>query len=616
MHRDDSKDSAVTLLYAENLAPSELNVIKIVEFLGGTVKAVKLTGELVRNPHALKSQVPAGGRLIARAHTLAKLAGENSQGEVLRAALTGLGASVLVYGFGQTPGGSEVLRALTAGSLAGVEPAPTAGQRIRVVSDARDICRQLSGLDFDAIGPGQQFIFVGSASQGAYSPLVSLGQRPFFVRPNAGHGRVFLLAGPEIADLDAEVPRGRSILQSLSSLAPVLMFLHGSSKNGFWHNETPAACFVLDDPLLRARYGFLDYQKLLALMERGGFSTSIAFIPWNFNRSSRPVAELLAANPRRYSLCVHGCDHTRGEFGATNYLLLRAKAQQALERMTLHRNLTGLDFDDVMVFPQGIFSTPALKALKTCGYLAAVNSSPYAVDADNRFTLGELLDVSVARSNFPLFLRRPADGLADLAFDLFLGKPALVVEHHGFFREGYDALAETVQELYRVERGLRWANLGTVCSRACLQKVAENGTIHVKFFTDRFSLRNETSLPKHYALFRRTPREQGATTVTVNDHRQDFGEEAGWLRTEVSLGPGQEARVVIQQGKPEPVAASAPQDGIYRARVFMRRHLCEFRDDYLDKSRLLSKSVRGLFGTGEAAAADWPTRAERGASSC
>ena len=48
-------------------------------------------------------------------------------------------------------------------------------------------------------------------------------------------------------------------------------------------------------------------------MQRQRFSTSIAFIPWNYRRSTRDVASLFSSTPPGLlSLCVHGCDHIDG----------------------------------------------------------------------------------------------------------------------------------------------------------------------------------------------------------------------------------------------------------------------------------------------------------------
>ncbi len=390
--------NAVILLYWEQLSPSELNLTKIVKFLGGTIRHVKLTAEMVGHPEGLKSEVEAGRCLITSAQTLAQLLDSFRQGPEWRQLLKALTANVLVYGFEPTQSDSQILRELTSDSLVGVEPFQTGGLKINVTPDSRKICKQFSGLSFDAMGSDTQFAFAQGAGQGACSPLISIGQKPFFVRLDFQGCQWLLLAGRQIADLDAIVPRSTSILQFFPSLVPVLMFLRCSSDNEFWHNDAPRACLVIDDPLLRRRYGFLDFEKLLELMEHRQFCTSIAFIPWNFRRSNRRMAGLFTANPHRYSLNVHGCDHTRGEFGTSDDLLLRQQAQQALERMNLHHKLTGVGFDDVMVFPQGIFSMAAMKALKSCGYLAAVNSTPYPVDADEDLALRDLLGVAVTNS--------------------------------------------------------------------------------------------------------------------------------------------------------------------------------------------------------------------------
>ena len=81
---------------------------------------------------------------------------------------------------------------------------------------------------------------------------------------------------------------------------------------------------------------------------------------------------------------------SRGEFGGIDSKELRWKSRLALERMRRHEDEFGVSFDDVMVFPQGIFSTVAMAALKSSGYLAAVNSTAVPVDAPNVLTLRDL----------------------------------------------------------------------------------------------------------------------------------------------------------------------------------------------------------------------------------
>lgn len=195
------------------------------------------------------------------------------------------------------------------------------------------------------------------------------------------------------------------------------------------------ATIIIDDLLLTEKYGFLNFRKLLALMDQHDFHTTVAFIPWNYNRTNKKIAQLFLDRPDRLSLCVHGCDHTRGEFGSTDMNYLDNKIKVATARMLEHQRITGLPFDRVMVFPQGVFTNEVLEALKNNGYIAAVNTEP----AMNKVT-----------SDFPFFLRYPLDEVCG-------HKPAFVVMHHQDFQgDGYDRLVECVRKL----KGATWASLG------------------------------------------------------------------------------------------------------------------------------------------------------------
>jgi hypothetical protein len=260
--------------------------------------------------------------------------------------------------------------------------------------------------------------------------------------------------------------------------------------------------------------------------------------------------------------------------------------------MKSHRRLSGLDFDDVMVFPQGIFSTAAMSALKSCGYLAAVNSTAMPVDPDYSFILRDLLQVAVTQfANFPLFIRHYPRDLPAIAFDLFLGKPALLVEHHSFFRNGYDALAETIEMLYRLEPRLQWANPATICSHTCWKRVAEDGNVHILFFTDRFRLCNETGRLQEYILLRHGLLESG-TVVTSNGRRLDVYEAEDSVKVRLSLNAGETAEIRIKKGQPEAVSASSSPRLRYHAGVLLRRGLSEFRDNYLDMNPFISRVLR------------------------
>ena len=77
------------------------------------------------------------------------------------------------------------------------------------------------------------------------------------------------------------------------------------------------------------------------------------------------VISLFKDNPKKYSLSIHGCDHTGAEFGSHDRDALRSKARQATDRMSGHELKTGLRHERIMVFPQGVFSEAAIGALGT-----------------------------------------------------------------------------------------------------------------------------------------------------------------------------------------------------------------------------------------------------------
>jgi len=63
---------------------------------------------------------------------------------------------------------------------------------------------------------------------------------------------------------------------------------------------------TVDDAWLREPYGYLQYSDLLQEMRRHNFHTTIAFIPWNYDRSEPDVISLFRANSDRLSICIHG----------------------------------------------------------------------------------------------------------------------------------------------------------------------------------------------------------------------------------------------------------------------------------------------------------------------
>lgn len=218
------------------------------------------------------------------------------------------------------------------------------------------------------------------------------------------------------------------------------------------------ACLIIDDPLLRPRYGCLDYEKLLEEMKAHGFFTEIAFIPWNYRRSDPRTIRLFADNRDYYAICVHGCNHLGNEFGWGNYQELSGLASAALWRMEEHKRLTGLPYDPVMVFPQGRFSSMAMKALKDQGFFAAVNTTICATDREEPPVSEYQRPFTAVYHDFPIFLRRYPKSKLLFEQDIHFGRPVIIVEHHTAFRSGYQKMTDLIDWINSFGN-IKWTSL-------------------------------------------------------------------------------------------------------------------------------------------------------------
>ena len=218
------------------------------------------------------------------------------------------------------------------------------------------------------------------------------------------------------------------------------------------------ACLIIDDPYLIPKYGYLNFKKLLEEMKYHHFFTEIAFIPWNYKRSDPNTVRLFVDNPDHYALCVHGCNHLNNEFGGNNYQELYNLSSAALWRMEQHKKISGLGYDPVFVFPQGHFSSIAMKALKDTGFFAACNSTIIAMDRDEPSQSEYQQPATRIYHEFPLFLRRYPQEKSKFIQDINLGRPIIIVEHHTIFRDGFHKITDFVDWVNSLGN-IRWTSL-------------------------------------------------------------------------------------------------------------------------------------------------------------
>jgi hypothetical protein len=451
----------------------------------------------------------------------------------------------------------------------------------------------LTGLKLRCEESDPSYVFSPETVSADFSTLISLNARPLLIsRPNGSYVD-YLLSEPPKIDLDAVFSPPRVTRDYLSGILPVAVVLREIFAEFCWHNPFPSGSVVIDDPLIRRQYGAFNYDDMDRELLAHNYSATIAFIPCNFNRSDQPLASELSDHAKRWSICVHGCYHTKAEFGESDSATIENTANTALRFMECHKRVTGLSFDNVMVFPQGIFSSTAIGALKKFRYTAAVNSDPYPNDCQNApVTIGDVFDLAILRySLFPIFTRRYPDELFEFAVDLFFGKPAIIVEHHEYFRNGGAArLSRFVKDVNGLGLRIAWEPLEKAVIGSGKYRSVGKNRYAVMFVTDTFRLGNPRKDKCSFTCRKPETAHGDILSVTVDNKPWDFKYGGDGLSVEVSLD-GNESRIIRIERKPASVSIKPmPLKFIIRAKL--RRRLSEFRDDHVRANSILARSIR------------------------
>ena len=568
-------------------AAEEMRLLALAEWMGVPAKTVAIgNGEALL--HRLAEPLKAESSCLAMsAETLTAV---NQRGGLSpHALLNGSVSELFVFGWASAPEQQRALSWLTSGAISGINELDERAERFSLPREAASLSRQLAGLSFSGSTEEPVAAFELRAEPADAEVILTANERPVFVRLEWGTAKVFLLSLP-LPDIDKPLSRTRGIEEHYAALIAPLILLRSWFGERCRHAPQSTARLIIDDPGLSMRYGFLDYKLLQESMLRCRYGTTVAFIPWNGWRTSRKDASRLLGEGSNLSICIHGCDHTKGEFELADGPRLDAKANLAMRRMEAQQARTGAPFESVMVFPQGHFSARAIKALRANDYLAAVNTAAFPTDhgGDDIRVRDFLRPAVTCYDGFPIFLRHYPRSIFEFAFDLFVGKPALVVEHHQFFRGGCGAMEEVVAGLYKADPSLSWPPLSDQLMRSCLERTQPNGWQEVLFFTRRFLFENRRGHPERFLLSKHEPDAEAIRSVLVDGIAAPWSIENGWLKLEVEAQQGQVSRIeIIDREIARPGTAGF---GIaYNTGVAVRRALSELRDNALGRNEGLLK---------------------------
>ncbi len=487
--------------------------------------------------------------------------------------------------------------------LANVTLQPPPAQELSVVvsRDLAALAGPMSGLDLSLqMGEGD-FLLTGAPTvpKSGHVPILLAAGSPVFLRARDHGADVFVCSSSRMIDIDQALGRRfYDVKEHFCSVVPLVMFIRSMFPEVAWRPQELGACLIIDDPLLKPRYGFCDFPRLQALMKGHGFNTNISFIPWNWRRTSASAAEYFRSQSDFFSVSIHGCDHTAGEFGASSLDVLNARARLAQSRMRHHEARTGIHHDPVMVFPQGVFSSQCPEVLKRNGFLAAVNTETLPVDAQNsRTRIRDVWDVAITNyGGFPVFTRRYAfHGVENFAFDLLLGKPCLIVSHHNFFKDGGAGLIGLIEQLRSLNCSLRWRSLGEVVRRACRRRSTGADAEEILMYGTELLLDNPSDQALSVKIRKRENRADLVAQVLCDQMPVTWTTDADQLVFDKRIPPrGQGHFKVVYQDQPDP--AALPRSFRYEISVALRRILSELRDDYLSRSPFLSAAAARLKG--------------------
>jgi hypothetical protein len=570
-------------------ATEDERLSELATFLGVSTETLRFEGN-GDSASALLNQVRRGPCTLAmHIETLGLVYSALGPDITLQQLLDDRFQEILVYGVRDATETNEALRALTDGVIRGVIQQPINAVRYSFPREAREFSAQLAGQNwFINREHGVPTINVRPEC-GPVDTIMAANERPVFVRLRTGFCELFLFAGC-VPDLSAPVGRGAGPGDACIPLIPTLIFLRHCFSESCWHGDGATARLIIDDPLLKKIYGALNLETLKGSIEKLEYGASIAFIPWNYWRSSRRSAGRLVASESNLSICVHGCDHTNHEFRSGSSDVLMQKAALGIWRMEEHRKRVGVPFEDVMVFPQGQFSKAAIQALRSANFLATVNSTCFPTDSrPDDLTVADFIWPAVTRfSGFPLFQRRYPESAFEFALDLFLGKPAFIVEHHEYFRDGCREIEKFVSALQQIEPRLSWPGLSEQLMRCRMKRRRDDGSFETRFFTRRFQFMPGAAEQGLHWLSKCEPNPNRVESVLVDGRKVSFGFEQANLVFQVQAVPGQNRTVEIID-RPAPTAPIHNFGVIHNARVLMRRGLSEFRDDTLSRHQGLLK---------------------------
>ena len=461
----------------------------------------------------------------------------------------------------------------------------------RISDDETDVARELAGQEFPFKDERMHYFLLAKGSRAqTIMGIRRNGQFfPNFIRLTLAKNEIFFLM-----NMSSHEFVGKVELQQYSDrfieLAPLLMFLRYSLKDYAWHSIRDYANFTIDDSWLIEPYGFLSYSGLLTEMDKADFHTTIAFIPWNFNRSKPQVVSLFQKAPERFSISIHGNDHDHREFYLYKKLpngvwpeealnKQEEKIKQAIARMEQFSKKESIPYDRVMIFPHTIAPEMTLDLLKKYDYWATVNTNNIPLGEDTHQDIEFFMRaVTLQFSNFPSVRRFPAYSLLsfDIARELFLDNPLLLYGHHDYFKNGIKEFNKIATMIKQIQPKVKWHSLESVAKHLYLERLREEGFYEIFSFSNNILLENVHQKGATFYIRKNELSWPPIKRLLVDNKSYPFEWQGNEILIKVFLLPGESVGIQIEHKNDLDLRTVSVAKNSLRIRAL--RMLSDFRD--------------------------------------
>ena len=481
----------------------------------------------------------------------------------------------LVIGKVDSRSNSALLDRLTDGAITQVTKPKDSHRDWFVASTAPEVTRQFTGQVISETKGLQLDYALTVAQPDVVTMLITSTDDagtayPVFAEWRKGAGSVFIDAGEQAESLSLISLSQVYYRSSFTKLAPLMFAMRYAMGDECWHSDHHYANLTLDSLPLAEPAGSLQYAALLGEMKAHDFHTTIAFLPANWDKSQPEVAKLFRANPDRYSLVQYGnnadgyefykvaitaTEQGRGpEYAARPLSDQEADIVEGLNRLERHRNITGIPYGRVMVFPYGISPEATLVLLKKHNYLGTVNAQdlPLGATRPARWDYG-MAPANMDYGNFPTLQGRPISDTGQAAsvlqaslFDLFVDKPVLLFSERGqLFASGSDAFGPFAERLNALLGRVEWRSLDDILKRLYLEKRNDDGSVDVRAYTNHVVVANESDGRRVYHLAKEENLNVPIARLTVDGRDFPYQVRDGLLTLDLSILPHSSVEIRI-----------------------------------------------------------------------